>query len=128
MLSFNVKLTRGPRYVTLQMRESRPLVRGAWRLLEDESNARLTCGEGTWENWALGSPHGARDIRLYDPSGTIAAVLKGFPAGTTAAEGIVVRPDFAGSFGDGDFLWSQVPHVSARERDAGSRMAAVARG
>jgi hypothetical protein len=109
------------------MRESRPLVRGAWKRLEDESNALLTCEEGTWENWALGSPHGARDIRLYDPSGTIAAVLKGFPAGTSGGEGLIVRPDFTGSFGDGDFRWRQVPNVSVCEREDASRMTAMAR-
>jgi hypothetical protein len=109
------------------MLESRPLVRGAWKRLEDESNSMLTCEEGTWENWALGSPRGVSDIRLYDPSGTIAAVLKDFPAGTTGGEGIIVLPDFAGPFGDGDFHWTQVPNGSAREREDSSRTTDLSR-
>jgi hypothetical protein len=98
------------------MLEGRPFVRGAWKRLEDESNSRLTCEEGDWENLVLGSSSGERDIRLCDPSGTIAAVLKDFPAGITGGAGIIVRPDLAGPFGDGDFRWTQVP-VRARERE-----------
>jgi hypothetical protein len=121
MVRFNVRLMRGPKHVTLQMLEGRPLVKGVWRRVEDESNSTLTCEEGTWENWVLGSPGGVRNIRLYDPSGVTAAILMDFLAGTTDGDGIMVRPDFGGPFGDGDFRWAQILNLSAGELDEDSR-------
>ena len=121
MLRFNVRLMKGPRYITLQMLERRPLIKGVWKRLADESNSMLTCEEGTWENWVLGSPNGVRNIRLYDSSDSVAAVLKDFLAGTTGGEGIIVRAEFAGPFGEEDFHWTQVPNLGTGEPENSSR-------
>jgi len=105
------------------MFEGRPLVKGTWRRLKEESNSMLSCEEGTWENWVLGSPGGVRNIRLYDPAGANAAVLKDYLAGTTAGEGIIIVPEFAGPFDVGDFHWIQIQNswMQVRNIDASER-------
>jgi hypothetical protein len=106
MLMLKVRLERSPHFVTLELTEGRPLLRGTWRQVTAESNASLRFQGGSWENWPHGVPGGVRTIRLCDPEDAIGAHLTDYLSGRIEGTGRFVAAGFGGAFGDGDFTWT----------------------
>ena len=108
MVRFKMMFVRPPRFITLEFLEGRPLVKGIWWRVPDESNSSLGLETGDWENWVFGTPGGVRHIRLYDSADANVALLMDFPSSSSHGHGTIVTPGFGGAFGDEDFHWSKV--------------------
>jgi|SRR5712671_1535790 len=109
MLTLKVRLERLPRFVTLELTEGRPLLRGTWRQVTDESNVSLRFRSGSWENWPHGMPGGVRTIRLYDPEDKVVAHLRDYLSGRIDGAGDFLSTGFGGELGGDEFTWMLMP-------------------
>jgi hypothetical protein len=118
MLTLKIRLVRPAHFVTLELTEGRPLLRGTWRQLADESTASLRFRGGFWENWPHGVPGGVRTIRLYDPEEMVVAHLMDYLSGRIEGAGRFISTGFGGEFGEEEFAWTLVRSSPLRTASA----------